>query len=357
MTTTSGGQESVMQGGGAYGANSRPQHVAAAVAYPYLEAAAADVPLDPARTVVIGDLGCAGGANEMEPMRRAIDVLRRRDASTPIEVVHTDLPQNDFGPLFELLDTPASYTSGSAEVYPRVVGQTLYGPLFPAGSLSLAWSGITLHWISAMPSITATTVYANLTTGADRAALQAQSQADLQVFLESRARELVAGGEVVTVAGTSAADGLSGAEDLFTVIDDTFAAMVADGVLRPEERTRIFYPTWNRTPSEWLAPFDGPLGAAFEVVAHRVDASRDDAVYPQYVHGRDAQAFGAAYVSFVRAVTEHPFFRSLDADRTSEEHEAIREEFYRRLQAALATHPTCAAVWHVMSLRIRRRPG
>jgi hypothetical protein len=177
------------------------------------------------------------------------------------------------------------------------------------------------------------------------------------VFLESRARELVAGGELVTVAGTSGSDGLSGAEALFGVIDDTFAAMVADGVLRPEERTRIFYPTWNRTPTEWLAPFDGPLGAVFEVVEHRVDASRDDEVYPQFARGGDAQAFGAAYVSFVRAVTEHPFFRSLDADRTSTEHDAIREHFYRRLQAALAAHPTCAAVWHVMSLRIRRRPG
>jgi hypothetical protein len=85
-----------MQGGGAYSANSRPQHVA----YPYLERASADVPIDPARPIVIGDLGCAGGANEMEPMPRAIDVLRRRDSSTPIEVVHTDLPQNDFAPLF-----------------------------------------------------------------------------------------------------------------------------------------------------------------------------------------------------------------------------------------------------------------
>ena len=140
-----------MQGGGAYSANSRPQHVAAAVAYPYLEQASADVPIDPARPIVIGDLGCAGGANEMEPMQRAIDVLRRRDPSTPIEVVHTDLPQNDFGPLFARLATSESYTHGRAEVYPRVVGQTLYGPLFPAGSLSLVWSGITLHWLSAVP--------------------------------------------------------------------------------------------------------------------------------------------------------------------------------------------------------------
>ena len=275
-----------MQGGGAYSANSRPQHVAAAVAYPYLERASADVPIEPARPIVIADLGCAGGANEMEPMARAIDVLRRRDSSTPIEVVHTDLPQNDFAPLFARLATTESYTDGRAEVYPRVVGQTLYGPLFPARTLSLVWSGITLHWLSGLPAIAATTVYANLTTGDDRAALEAQSKADWDVFLESRARELAPGGEVVTVAGTSGADGLSGAEDLFRVIDDTLATMVSDGALRPEERTRIFYPTWNRTPAEWLAPFDGALGDAFDVVEHRVDASRDDEVYSQFASRR-----------------------------------------------------------------------
>jgi hypothetical protein len=345
-----------MQGGGGYSANSRPQHVAAAVAYPYLDRAAGEVPIDPARPIVIGDLGCAGGANEMEPMRRAIDALRRRGQSTPIEVVHTDLPQNDFGPLFALLDSPASYTTGQSDVYPRVVGQTLYGPLFPAATLSLVWSGITLHWLSAMPTIDTETVFANLTTGAARDALRAQSVADLQGFLQSRADELVTGGEVVVVAGTSNADGLSGAEALFEVIDETLATMVADGALRADERARIFYPTWNRTPAEWLAPFDGPLGDAFEVVEHRVDASRDDEVYSQYPRDGDASAFAAAYVGFVRAVTEHPFFRSLDADRTPAEHDAIRDDFYRRLQAELVSRPTSAAVWHVISLRLRRRP-
>ena len=35
---------------------------------------------------------------------------------------------------------------------------------------------------------------------------------------------------------------------------------------------------------------------------------------------------------------------------------AVVEGFYERLEAQLAIHPDVAAVWHVMSLRIRRRP-
>ena len=116
----------------------RPQHAAASVAYPYLEAAAGAVPAPLARTpFTIGDFGCAGGANEMEPMAGAVATLRHRGVGGPIEVVHTDLPENDFTPLFELLGTAASYTTGQTGLYPMVVGRTLYGPLPIAASTSV----------------------------------------------------------------------------------------------------------------------------------------------------------------------------------------------------------------------------
>ena len=123
-----------------------------------------------------------------------------------------------------------------------------------------------------------------------------------------------------------------------------------------DELDRIFYPTWNRTPEEWLAPFRGPLGEVLEVVDSRLDASDDSETFPQYARDGDAAAFAEAYTRFVRAVTEHPFFRSLDADRSPADRADIVDDFYQRLQTQLQRHPDVAAVWHVMSLRIRRRP-
>jgi hypothetical protein len=347
--------QSVMAGHGYYSANSRPQHVAAAVAYPYLTAAAQAVPLSPT-PVTIGDLGCAGGANEMEPMALAVDALRARDAGTPIEIVHTDLPENDFGPLFKLLDSAAGYAAGRPDIYPLVIGRTLYGPLLPDRCLHLAWSGITLHWLSSVPTTIPDQVYPNLTTGPARDALQRRATEDWHRFLDERARELVDGGELVLVAGASKADGLSGAEALFTLIGDTLSAMAEAGRLHAGERDRIFYPTWNRTPDEWLEPFHGPMGELLDVLDSRLDASDDSQTFPQYARDGDAAAFAEAYTRFVRAVTEHPFFRSLDRDRSPADRAAIVEDFYHRLQEGLREHPDVAAVWHVMSLRIRRRP-
>ena len=203
--------QSVMLGGGFYSHNSRPQRAAATAADVHLVAAAAAVPLPERPTpALIGDFGCAGGANEMAPIAAAVDGLRARDATLPIEVAHTDLPQNDFGPLFALLQTSASYLTDG--VYPSVVVRTLYGPLFPDRRLHLGWSAITLHWLSSMPVIGPGRVYANLVEpGPARRALADRSAADWRAFLTERARELVDGGELVLTGGASFPDGRSGA--------------------------------------------------------------------------------------------------------------------------------------------------
>src|SRR5690242_14203156 len=176
--------QSVMLGGGFYSHNSRPQRAAATAADAHLAAAAAVVPLD-APPVLIGDFGCAGGANEMAPLAAAVGALRARDAGLPIEVAHTDLPQNDFGPLFALLQGPSSYLTDG--VYPYVVGRTLYGPLFPDRRLHLGWSAITLHWLSSMPVVVPGRVYSNLVEpGPARDALAERSAADWRAFLTER---------------------------------------------------------------------------------------------------------------------------------------------------------------------------
>ena len=181
-TSDSTDVESVMAGEGFYSAHSQSQHVAAAVAFPYLAAAAESVPLPGAGApVTIGDFGCAGGANEMAPMALAIDTLRKR-TSAPVEIVHTDLPQNDFGSLFALLASPSGYPAGRQEIYPSAIGRTLYGPLLPERQLLIGWSGITLHWLSTVPVAVPDQIYPNLVTGPARERLRQQSADDWDLF-------------------------------------------------------------------------------------------------------------------------------------------------------------------------------
>jgi len=54
----------------------------------------------------------------MEPMRTVIDGIRRRASDDlAVSVFHTDLPTNDFDPLFTLLASPDSYLQGTSNVF------------------------------------------------------------------------------------------------------------------------------------------------------------------------------------------------------------------------------------------------
>jgi len=348
--------ESVMAGGGYYSSHSRVQAVAAAPGFPFLERAARQVPVAAATSFVIADFGCAGGRNELEPIRIAIAALRER-SNAPIMVVHTDLPSNDFASLFQTIErSQSSYLTGQHHVYAYAAGRSLYGPVLPDSSLSLGWTAITVHWLSVMPCLVPDQVYSNLTEGSARAALHAQSRRDWETFLRERLRELRPGGQVVVVGGASRSDGLSGAEGLFTMANVQLQAMVADGRLRRAEYEKIFYPTWNRTAQEFLEPFhDGTFAGALTVEEHVEHVTSDAAIYPQYERGGDGAAFAAAYVPFVKAVTAPSFFRWLEPDRSAAERAQIEDAFYDGLKRQIAADPgTATCHWHTVSLRIRK---
>jgi hypothetical protein len=135
------------------------------------------------------------------------------------------------------------------------------------------------------------------------------------------------------------------------MIQHVIAEMVDDGELRAGEADRIFYPTWNRTMAEWTGPVEG-LG--FEVLAHELTGT-DDA--ENYGESLARGTFADDYLPFVRAITDRPFFRWLDADRTIDDRAGVTEAFYERLHGRIAADPWAAAChWHVVTLRLRRRP-
>jgi hypothetical protein len=351
--------ESVMKGGGFYSHHSGVQHTAAAPGYPMLERAATEVPFDGSQPVVIADMGCAGGRNELEPLTLAVDALRARAAHVPVVVVHSDLPENDWASLFTTIERDEhSYLAGREGVFGYAAGRSLYGALVPDGSLHLGWTGITVHWLSEMPGVVRDAIFATFASGDDRARLRDRSRRDWLGFLDHRARELVAGGQVVVVGGMASDDGTSGAEGLFRLADDELRDLVQRGVLRTSEYDEIFYPTWNRTVGEFLEPMqgDGPFAAAFSVEEVVTDRTSDAETFPQYERDGDAEAFAAAYIGFVRAITEPSFFRWLAPDRAADDRAAVVTEFYAGLQQRIAADPASATChWQTASLRLLRR--
>jgi S-adenosylmethionine-dependent carboxyl methyltransferase len=151
-----------MEGGGHYTEHSEAQEAYGELGFEWLEQAAAEV--DPPAAplpFVIADMGAAGGGNSLEPMARAL-AARRGDC--PALVVHTDIPTNDFSALFQLVsDSPKTYLEDG--VFPLAEGRSFYERLFPDGFLSLGWSSIAVHWLSAVPEPIPDHIYCSFATG------------------------------------------------------------------------------------------------------------------------------------------------------------------------------------------------
>src|SRR6476661_3119149 len=112
------GIQAAMEGGGFYNRNSALQAAGNALLGPVWQTACESAELGDGPVRIL-DLASSQGRNSMAPMAMAIEAVRRRAGpDRPIEIIHTDLPSNDFTALFDaVLTDPTSYLAGHANVF------------------------------------------------------------------------------------------------------------------------------------------------------------------------------------------------------------------------------------------------
>jgi hypothetical protein len=352
MTGDRGAIQGRMEGGGFYTAHSDVQAEYGELGFQWLEQAAAEVvPPRAPLPFAIADMGAAGGGNSLEPMARA---LAARRGQAPALVIHTDIPDNDFSALFRLVQSaPGSYLQ-APETYALAAGRSFFEPLLPEGFLSLGWSSIAVHWLSAVPRPIPDHIYCSFATGAAREALAARSAQDWTAFLDHRARELRPSGRLVVVGGAALDDGRSGAEGLMAIADAALRELVAHGDLADDEYARMTIPTWNRTRAEFLAPFqDGSFDGRLEL---RRDALRTlpDPHLAELRQDGDVGRFATATAGFFRAAFAESLWASL-APGDTQRRAHLADRFERLLRDGIAAAPEDAACsWHVVVLDIAR---
>jgi hypothetical protein len=350
----------VMEGKGFYNRHSKPQHSAISFGLPLLARAVESVPLPvPGEVFVIADYGVAGGHNSIEPVRQAIELIRRRTSEDlAVSVIHTDLPTNDFDPLFALLASAHSYLAGLSNAFAYVEGKSFYERVFPEAQVHIGWNAIAVHWLSAVPADIPNHIWSNRATGAVKDAFARQSRQDWQQFLGHRAHELKPGGRLVVLGGASDDHGSSGAEGLMDMANAALQEMVSEGALRPDEYERMVIPTYNRTLEEFKAPFsDGPATSVLELESAS-EVVLDDPFWRDYQQSGDAEAFAVAYADFFRAAYGPSIFGALDSERTPEERQEVAGAFYQKLRNKVSADcATAVCNWHVVLLLIAKKSG
>ena len=346
--------------GSGYAQHSGVQHSAESYAMPMLRRAVDAVVLPASGSPFrVADLGAAAGTNSLQPMRVVVDGVRARAGNrVPMTVVHTDILANDFDVLLpNVMSTPGSYAT-EPDVFAFAEARSFYERLFPAGDLHLAWSAIAVHWVSRVPEPIPDHIFSTRAHGRVREALEQQARRDWVAFLTHRADELAPGGQLVVVGGAADEDGSSGAEALMDTANAVLTGMVSDGQLGAAEYARMTIPTWNRTQAEFLAPLrDGPVAQAWTPEEHEL-LRAPDTLLEEYERFGDAGAFAAAVVDFFDAAFMPSLLSALDSARSPDQTDAFVSEFKRRFAERIASDPPSVEThWHVLLLRLTRRPG
>lgn len=335
-----------MTGHGYYDANSRTQWNAIEAVLPLLDKAAARFPLQGDGVITFADYGCSEGRNSVAVMERALRTALPRTA-LPVQTVHSDLPTNDFGTLFQNLRPHGQSVFESDRVFSSAVGGSMYDQLRPDRSVHLATTFNAIGFLSRRPLETLpgyiqpngpSAVRGNgVVTAKENAAFSAQARCDVEAFLKIRARELVPGGQLL-VQVFGATNEARTCDGLYDLLNDAVLAFVETGEIARETYARYYQPVYMRQLEELTGPVLEPGSEAADLF--ELDEARDYEItvpfVEQYKEDSDLDAYAAAYVHFFRAFTEAVLANALPetADRNG-----LVDRIYTRAEEILRAAP------------------
>jgi hypothetical protein len=304
-----------MAGDGLYNRHSGLQQANLQSALPLLEAAARAIGDASAGPVTIVDYGASQGRNSMAPMATAIDLVRADDAQLPVQVVHTDLPSNDFTSLFGLLDQdPVSYLKGRQNVFPSAIGRSYFDAILPPGSVDLGWSSNALHWMSRNPIDVADHGWGIFSRSAQaRAAVETVLAEDWLAFLKARAVELRPGGRLICQFMGRGPDS-HGFEWMAGNFWQSIVDMEKEGLLSANETLRMTAPSAGRSTDQIRAPFDAELVPELEL-EHLAAIPSPDPYWDAYQRSGDAAELGRQWATMMGAANGPNFLARVDASR------------------------------------------
>nr|AMJ39536.1 SABATH methyltransferase 12 [Bixa orellana] len=195
----------------------------------------------------MADLGCSVGPNTFFSMQNILEAVQHKYHSLGIktqipefQVFFNDHAGNDFNTLFASLPPEKQYSAAG-------VPGSFYGRLFPNSSLHFVYSSYALQWLSKVPEEVLNKnspawnkgrIHCTNAAEAVANAYTAQFTKDMKVFLDARAKEVVAGGMMVLITPSVSVylllDILVPACLLFDFLGSSLMSMAKEGLVREE---------------------------------------------------------------------------------------------------------------------------
>ncbi|KAL9352669.1 hypothetical protein Peur_055349 [Populus x canadensis] len=210
----------------------------------------------------IADFGCSTGPNTFIAMQNILESVERKYKSQcptsqipEFQAFFNDQASNDFNTLFTTLPLDRQY-------FVAGVPGSFHGRLFPDSSLHFAYSSTALHWLSKVPeelldknspSFNKGRIYYSNTLDKVVDAYSSQFAKDMEIFLDARAKELVAGGMLVmTMPGQP--NGIpccqTGMGMTIDYLESCFLDMVNEGIISEAKVDSFNLPMYSATLEE-----------------------------------------------------------------------------------------------------------
>jgi SAM dependent carboxyl methyltransferase len=297
---------------------------------------------DGAITVV--DYGSGTGATSVRAVETAVSALRGLHPERPLEVIHNDVPGNDFTQLFRNVAGDQGYLpSEGGPVYALAAAGSFFEQVIPDASADLGMCSNAAHWLRRQPEAEIPSgMYFPEASGEEREKIASQAAADWLSFLAARARELRRGGRLVVqgIASDDRGERVS-ASRLLRVMWRAAEDLADQGLLNRDRLAAYVFPVYCRSPCEARRPIEAGSGLAREL--ELVSESLDEVPSPyweDYESSGDAEKYADAYVEFVRAFAESTMLANLfEPGAVGIEPAELCRRYFERLRAICAESP------------------
>jgi cyclopropane-fatty-acyl-phospholipid synthase len=302
-----------MKGEGFYDAHSEYQRRVIEAGDELIGDAAGSLEPAPERAATIVDYGSGTGATSVRAVGTAIAAIREGGRDRPLQVIHNDVPDNDFTQLFRNVAGTDGYLRAGGPVYALAAAGSFFDQVIPDHSADLGMCSNASHWLRHQPTARIQDgMYFCEAAGDEREAIASQAAQDWHSFLSARARELRPGGRLVVqgIGSDDSGEHVS-ASRLLRVMWRAADQLAEAGQLDRETLEDYVFPVYCRSPAEAKRPLeDGELERELELVTERLDEVPSP-YWETYERSGDAEAYADTYVEFVRAFAESTMLANL----------------------------------------------
>jgi SAM dependent carboxyl methyltransferase len=266
----------------------------------------------------VADYGSSEGLNSMIFFKSVLENFRGY-SNREVFIIHTDVPENNWNALYNLINTSEDSYLSLPGVYYSTIGKSFYSQLFPSQSIHVGFSSSAFHWLSKSIHIQ------------NKEELTLQAKQDARTIISHRVEELAVGGTLTISVGGSDPEDPHRTNYGVTILVEAFLSLIAKGLVTQQEFENTKISIRGLLESDWreiLEEFQNKIQIlTLETVKNQ------SFHYNKYLQDNDVESYKESVAKAFAVLYKTTFFQSFN--KPEEEIQALFDLFIEELKVIL----------------------